>query len=211
MSDQQPNQPQNTPSWAQQQPQSPYGQPQPQWGQQPPQSGPQWGAPQYPQPPKKNRRGLKIALGIVGGLIVIGIISSAASGGGKKDDTADKTPATTAPAAAPTTTAAKAAAPAKPKPAPKPVTVLTEHGTGIKNTVKFTVHGDWDLHYTYDCANFGMQGNFAVTGMGGDFPNVMVNELDEKGTDTTHQHDGGTMYLQINSECAWTIKVIDLP
>lgn len=177
----------------------------PQWAQQP---APQWAAPQ--PPPKKKRRGLKIALGVVGGLIIIGIISSAASGGGKKDDTADNTPATT-PATAPTTTTAKAAAPAKPKPAPKPVTVLTEHGTGIKNTVKFTVHDDWDLTYTYNCSNFGMQGNFAVTGMGGDFPNVMVNELDTKGSDTTHQHDGGTMYLQINSECAWTIKVVDLP
>jgi hypothetical protein len=50
-----------------------------------------------------------------------------------------------------------------------------------------------------------------VTGMGGDFPNVMVNELDMKGGDTTHQHDGGTMYFQVNSECNWTLKVIDLP
>lgn len=193
------------------QPQSPYGQ-QPQWGQQAP-AGPQWGAPQPPAP--KKRRGLKIVLGVVGGIIAIGVIAGIASGGNKTDgtaDTADKA-STTAPAATGTTAApkAKATAPAQPKPAAKPVTVLSESGHGIKTTAKFTVHGDWDLHYTYSCASFGMKGNFAVMGQGGDFPDVMVNELGMKGADTTHQHDGGTLYLDINSECSWTIKVVDIP
>ena len=84
-----PNQPQ--PPDPGQQPQPPYGQPgQPQppyeqqWGQQPPQNyaPTQYGAPAYgaqpapgympPQQPKRSRRGLWIALAIIGGLIVLG-------------------------------------------------------------------------------------------------------------------------------------------
>jgi hypothetical protein len=188
MTNQQPN---PTPSWAQQ-PTTPGG----------------WGP--VPQPPKKKHRGLKIAGGVVGGIIVISIIA-AATGGGSKPSAAAPAASSSQPATTTAPATHSAAPAAKPKPKATATTVLTEHGTGIKNTVKFTVHGDWDLNYTYNCASFGMQGNFAVTGMGGDFPDVMVNELGTKGTDTTHQHDGGTMYLQVNSECSWTIKAIDLP
>lgn len=148
---------------------------------------------------------------MVGAVVAIGVIGAIA-GGGKKDNSADSKPAaaTTAPAAT-TSAASKApAAAAKPKAAPKPVTVLSESGNGVKTTAKFTVHGDWDLKYTYDCASFGMQGNFAVM-TGGDLPDVLVNEIGKKGGDVTHQHDGGTLYLSVNSECAWTLKVIDLP
>ena len=90
----QPGQPQQPPyeqQWGQQPQQPPYGQPgQPQqppyeqqWGQQPPQDytptqyvAPAYGAqpaPGYmpPQQPKRSRRGLWIALGIIGGLIVL--------------------------------------------------------------------------------------------------------------------------------------------
>jgi hypothetical protein len=205
LSYQQPNQPQQPAQWGQQ----------PQWGQGTP--GPQWGAPRPPEP--KNRRGLKITLGVVGGIIAIGVIANLADGGKKDDSAGSKAPATKAAGAAPTTAqapaapATKAAAPAQPKPKPKPTakTVLTESGDGVKSTVRFTVHGDWDLHYTYNCANFGMQGNFAVTSNGGDFPDVLVNELGKKGSDVTHVHDGGTLYLDVNSECNWTIKAVDIP
>jgi hypothetical protein len=97
----QPGQPQQPPyeqQWGQQPQQPPYGQPQPpygqpgqpqqppygqQWGQQPPQDytptqyvAPGYGAqpaPGYapPQQPKRSRRGLWIALAIIGGLIVL--------------------------------------------------------------------------------------------------------------------------------------------
>lgn len=114
MSSQQPNQPHQPPSWAQQPPQPSYGQPQPpQWGQQP-QAGPQWGAPQPPAP--KKHRGLKIALGIVGGIIAISVIASLASSG-KKDGTNSSAPqGTPAGTAAATTTPGAAATPAKKKP-----------------------------------------------------------------------------------------------
>lgn len=192
MTGQQPNP--HTPSWAQPAPP-------------PPTVG--WGPP--PQPPEKKRTGLKVALGVVGAIIVISIIGAAANGSSKKtdDDNAAAAPSASA------TTEQSSAAPAptrathKPKPAAK--TVLTESGNGIKTTAKFHVSGDWDLHYTYDCAAFGMQGNFVVTTGGTSFPLPLANELGKKGAEVTHQHDGGTLYLEIDSECSWTVKVVDIP
>jgi hypothetical protein len=75
------------------------------WRQQPP-AGPDGTPP--PGPPKPNRRGLKIAGGVVGFLIVIGIISSATGGGGKSGSASspEAPPATfdvTTPDVAPTT------------------------------------------------------------------------------------------------------------
>jgi hypothetical protein len=98
-------------------------------------------------------------------------------------------------------------APAK----PKPRTVLVQSGNGLKTTKTFRVHGDWDLHYSYNCSNFGLgQGNFQVwedNSIG-----IFVNELGKRGSDVTHQHDGsGSLALKINSECRWTIKVVQLP
>lgn len=194
----------------------------PQWAQPPQQPAPTgWVTPPLaPLPPKKHRAA-KIAGGIVGAIVVISVIGAIAGGGKKNDDkaaaatpTASTAQQDAAPAAEPTT---KAAAPApstaKPKPKPKPAakTVLTESGHGIKTTQRFTVHGDWDLHYTYNCASFGMQGNFIVTTGGTDFPMPLANEIGMKGTETTHQHEDGTLYLDVNSECSWTIKVIDIP
>ncbi|GAA2092182.1 hypothetical protein [Actinomadura alba] len=94
---------------------------------------------------------------------------------------------------------------------PSPKVVLTAKGKGLKSTKTFTVRGDWDLEYTYDCRDtYGDMGNFQVwnddTGMG----DIYVNELGAKGDDVTHQHTGGKLALQINSQCRWTIKVIDV-
>lgn len=200
MTDQQQPHP-NIPTWATQ-PQQPSG----------------WGP--APEPPKKKHLARNIVLGVVGAVVLIGIIGAATGSGGKKDDdkstaAAPSATATTeqpadAPgteAAAPATTATKPA----PKPKPKAKTVLTESGDGIKTTVKFHVSGDWDLHYTYDCSNFGTSGNFIVTTGGTDFPMPLANELGANGSEVTHQHDGGTLYLEVNSECSWTVKVVDIP
>jgi hypothetical protein len=199
MTEQQPNP--NTPSWPTIQP------PQPPVG---------WGAP-TPQPPKKKHRARNITLGVVGAIVVISIISAATGGGKKGGNQAAAAPAVTAttdqPAADPATAVAAPAPKKTHKAAPKPVakTVLVESGSGIKTTARFHVSGDWDLKYTYNCASFGMQGNFIVTTGGTDFPLPLANELGKRGSVTTHQHDGGSLYLEVNSECSWTLKVIDIP
>jgi hypothetical protein len=100
--------------------------------------------------------------------------------------------------------------PAPPAPpttvAPATPTVLySKTGSGIGSTPNFTTGAEWQVQYTYDCANFGQQGNFAVT----DESDVLVNALAAGGSDTAYVHNSpGTHSLTVNSECNWTIKVI---
>ncbi|GHF28981.1 hypothetical protein GCM10010218_07670 [Streptomyces mashuensis] len=141
----------------------------------------------------------------VGTTVLVGILVAvaASSGGGKQP--ADRTDAATG--------SARDGAVARPQPgkaAAQPRTVLTESGSGIKSTAKFTVSGDWDLRYSYDCSSFGTDGNFIVS-EGGTLGNTLVNELGAQGKDVTHRLDGGTKYLEVNSECSWKVEAVDLP
>jgi hypothetical protein len=131
-----------------------------------------------------------------------GIIGAVASSGTSTNAAADKA-APGAPAGAKTT--AKAAATSK----AKTVTVLKPlKGNGTKNTAKFKTGDDWTIHYSYNCASFGMKGNFQVFIGGNDLNAGMVNELATKGSGTEPVYDdSGTHYLTVNSECSWTVSV----
>ncbi|MBO0656276.1 MULTISPECIES: hypothetical protein [Streptomyces] len=143
---------------------------------------------------KKGCGGCAVAAALIAVILVVAAIAS--SGGGKesagKTGSDSRGSASDAPAAT------------------KPRTVLSESGNGIKSTAKFTVSGDWDLRYTFDCSSFGNSGNFIVS-EGQALGAVLVNALAAKGDDVTHLHDGGTKHLEINSECSWTVQVVDLP
>jgi hypothetical protein len=113
-----------------------------------------------------------------------------------------RTPAASqVPASTPKTTAART-------PAPSHAVLLQQHGSGTATTKRFTAPADWDLAWSYDCAAFGSQGNFQV------FPNsnnafaslVPVNQLGRSGKGVEHYHEGGQIYLEINSECSWSVK-----
>lgn len=115
---------------------------------------------------------------------------------------------------APTETGSTVAAPAQPAPAQAaavPQVLLNISGSGSKSTAKFTAASDWDLNWSYDCSNFGSQGNFQVFVYNGDgsmsFSNSGVNQLGKSGADVEHYHSGGTFYLTVNSECSWKIQV----
>lgn len=175
----------------------------------PPQYGP-YGAPPpgFPPPaqPKKTNRALVGCLGcgglIVAVFVIVGIVGAISGAGKNTPNSATPPPAGSA--------VASPKAHIKPPAPPKPRTVLTESGTGTKSTKTFRVHGDWDLHYSYNCSNFGSSGNFQVWGDGG--IDVYVNELEHHNSDVTHEHHGGgSMALKINSECHWKIKVVQLP
>jgi hypothetical protein len=89
-------------------------------------------------------------------------------------------------------------------------TVATFSGSGIENTPKFTVTDTWKLSYSFDCSNFGSQGNFQVYEDGGNDFSLSVNDLAKSKSGSTYAYgDAGTHYLEINSECSWTVKVID--
>lgn len=208
------NQPQwgAQPQWAQQPGQQQYGDQQQQsyQGQPGPQPGWQQQAPAGPPPKKKSKLGIG-CLSIVGGVVLVVIIAAAVGSGDKSDDTGSNTAAAAAAtqaaggnAAAVATTQAPAAVPAK-------TVVLKVSGSGIKNTKSFTTGDDWSIKYSFNCSDFGSQGNFQVYVYTDDqLSDTPVNALAEKGSDTTYEHgDSGTQYLEVNSECSWSLTVTD--
>lgn len=176
-------------------PYPPYGQqqyPPPGYGQQP---GPQRPAP--PQPSRRRRSWprrhpfLSFLIAFVT-VVVIGVATSAGNGGGTTPPAASGNPA----AAAKTV---------------KPHTVATFTGSGENNTSRFTVTSTWKLDYSFNCSSFGGSGNFAVDEDGGsDINGVSVNDLADSKTATSWAYNNaGTHYLAIDSECDWTVTVID--
>jgi len=206
--------------------QSPYG---------PPTGFPPGPPPRDSRPWHRRHRKLVIAGGALGVLLVIGGIGNAVSGSKPAaavspastvtktvTATAVVTKTVTAKATVRVTVTATAAAPASAAPAPAPApassspagssgTVATFSGSGIKNTPQFTVSDTWELEYSYDCSDDGGSGNFIVDEDGGsDLNGAGVNELGAGGSSSTMVYgDAGTHYLSINSECSWTVKVVD--
>ena len=88
---------------------------------------------------------------------------------------------------------------------------LTQSGQGTASTAKFTVPaaaGGWRLAWSYSCAALGSTGNFIIYVNGGSGNDQGVNELGMKGSSVEHYYDTGTFYLQISSECNWSIQAV---
>lgn len=121
---------------------------------------------------------------VVAGVLVVGsctIIAVTASKSGPLVPTPIMTTSSNAPS---TRSTSASAAPASVN--VKPKVILAEHGQGNKSTATFLVHGDWDLHYSYDCSQVpGGQGTFIV---GTTEDPGFINEMGPGGQDTTHQH-----------------------
>jgi hypothetical protein len=142
-----------------------------------------------------------VFLSLCGLVFVIGIAAAAASPSSSSPSAASAPPAQTQAAAPPAPSRAAVAA-AK--------TVATFSGSGITNTAQFTVSSTWKLDYSFDCSNFGYAGNFIVMEDGGLSGAMNVNELAMSKTGSSYAYnDAGTHYIEVNSECSWTLKVID--
>ena len=162
----------------------------------------------------KNKTNVSLSGGLrVAAVIVICIIAGVVLSQGSSSSS---TPTASVPAA-PDNVAATTQQPA-PKPAQQtqpvaaPQVLLSIKGNGSKTTQTFTAAGAWDLSYTYDCSNFGVsQGNFQVYVYNSDgsisYNNAPVNQLGKSGSDVEHYHTGGSFYLEVNSECDWTVSV----
>jgi hypothetical protein len=95
------------------------------------------------------------------------------------------------------------------------VTIATFTGNGDTSTSKFTVrgNGNWVLKYSYDCsAQPGGEGPFMVDedAMNNETPSaVAIFRLDSGGKGSWHVYgDEGRHYLQIQTECPYTISVV---
>jgi hypothetical protein len=138
--------------------------------------------------------GVFVVIAVIGGLAGCGASAGTdtASGG-------------SSPTASPKTHASKPS----PKPVHKVSTLLKLNGSGIAKTQQFRTGSNWTLKYSYDCSNFGSSGNFSVTEYtNGQLNDVLVNELKAKNAGSTPVYDSGAHYLEINSECDFSIKVV---
>lgn len=158
------------------------------------------------QPPRRSRKGcVFLGCGGLGALLVlIAVIAASHSSSSSPPAALPTVPLATvaqSQPAAPASTAAKAVA----------KTVATFTGSGTEKTATFTTSATWALSYAFDCSSFGSKGNFQVfTDGGSDFNGVMVNDLAMSKSAVTYAYnDAGTHYLAVNSECSWTVKVVD--
>ncbi|WIG61025.1 MAG: hypothetical protein OJF49_003773 [Ktedonobacterales bacterium] len=97
-------------------------------------------------------------------------------------------------------------------PTPKWTTVQKFKGNGIKKTGIFSVPDDWKLVWTCNPSSYYFgQYNVIVTVYSSDGTplDLAVNTICKSGNtgDSTEEHQGGDIYLDIDSEAAWTIQV----
>src|SRR5579859_1191525 len=188
-----------------QQPQ--YPQPYPQPTGYPPQMPP------MPQPPQK-KNFFRTIPGIITGIIIVcclvGGIATAISKGG--DST---TPSGTG-SAGNTTKPQETSTPAATATAthtPKWTTIQSFSGNGAKKTATFNVPDDWRIVWSCDPSSFyGSQYNVIVDVYNSDgsyLDPAAVNTICKTGNtgDNTEEHQGGDVYLDINSEGSWKIEI----
>jgi hypothetical protein len=153
-----------------------------------------------PQPtaPSKGHALRNVSLGCLGLIVLLIIIGIAANG----------SHGTSTPAPSPSNSATNQPSAAQSSPVAATV-LLDKTGSGINKTPDFTAAGDWEIDWSYDCSNFGQNGNFAITvfNSDGSLADVAANQLGAKGSDVANEHQGGTFYLQMNSECDWHVIV----
>jgi hypothetical protein len=139
-----------------------------------------------------------------GGLIALLVIIGIAQGGSHSSSpssTAAVSPSNSA-TSAPTAKASTAPAAAK--------VLLDKTGSGIGKTAIFTTPSEWEIDYSFDCANFGQSGNFSITVYDGasQLKDLPANQLALKGSDVAYEHNlSGPYYLEMNSECDWHVVV----
>lgn len=119
---------------------------------------------------------------------------------------------TTAVTPRPTTTHRPTQTP-RPSPthAPQWTTIQSFSGNGTKNTTTFSVPDSWRLVWSCDPASFSGQYNLIVhvNAPDGSIIDFAVNTICKAGNtgDWTQEYQGGTIYLEVISEAAWSIQV----
>lgn len=177
------------------------------------------------QPPKKPfyRSPLGIGCGVlVAAFLLCGLIAAltnVAKSTTNTTNTADitATQPTSGQQAAPTQQAVPTQKPV-PTHALKWTTVYTFSGNGSKKTGTFTVPDDWRI--AWSCQGLtdgsGVDGVLYITVTGTDGAPVDLNAVGAnckygvRSSDFTEEHQGGAVYLDVNTSLSWTIQVQEL-
>ncbi len=141
-------------------------------------------------------------------LIACFLVLALSACGSETGTTSSPAVATSAPTATPTAT------PKSTQP-PKWTTVQKFSGNGTKKTGNFTVPDSWQILWSCDNTgqNYGIDGVMYISVYGSD--GTPIDPAAVSGTckagkvtkDSTEEHQGGQVYLDINSSLSWTIQV----
>lgn len=166
--------------------------------------------PQQYQPPtrKRNLGWLWIVMALIAGIFIgyaAHMPTSPSTTSATMQATSQPTQAATQPAIIPTSASTLA----------EWKTVQSFSGNGAKKTGIFTVPNDWKLNWQCKPSSFfSGQYNLQVFlySSDGSLVDLVVNTICESGntSDITEEHQGGQVYLDINSEAAWSIQVQEL-
>ncbi len=98
-------------------------------------------------------------------------------------------------------------------------TLLDATASGHLTTQDVSVPGAWLAVFTWDCADARSRGDTTADGFSVTVSNADDMSLAEehsktvrtgrKGGDTLHFKQGGTFYLEINTDCSWRLRMID--
>lgn len=96
-----------------------------------------------------------------------------------------------------------------------PAPILQAQGSGDQTTGMFTVPSNWSASYTYDCSEFsnGQGGDFSVyirlpdRSYSGSNSPITTSPRGDTGSGTKDYHTGGTFYLDVGSDCLWSITI----
>ena len=151
---------------------------------------------------------------IVAGVALIALIAVIALS--RPPDTAHTASPAPSISGQPTTSAPTTSESIQPTPPPTSTVLLTFEGSGSKSSEPFIASGDSvALAYTFDCSALGTSGNFTESFYD---TNALVldtvKEFAKSGTRTTVVYIANTAlpyHLEVNSQCAWTIKVTGTP
>jgi hypothetical protein len=124
---------------------------------------------------------------------------------------------TVAPTATTTRVPSQPTSTATPKPTPTPThtaqwtTVQSFSGNGTNKTDTFNVPAKWKLVWTCTPASFGGSYNVSVWvyDSSGNMQDLAVNTICQAGNTggSTIEYVSGTVYLEVDSEAVWTLKV----
>jgi hypothetical protein len=150
-------------------------------------------------------------------VIVVFIGYGAGFGAGAVQNRASNPPVSAA--SSPDTQQQPTQAPAQPTPTPRPTqppkwtTVQSFSGNGGKHTATFTVPDDWRISWTCNPTSFnGLDYNVIIevdNASDGSVLDLPVNTMCKAGhtSDTSEEHQAGTVYLNVTSEGDWSIAV----
>ena len=91
-------------------------------------------------------------------------------------------------------------------PTSPPMTITSNEIGDSGQSQQFTIGGPWAMAWSYNCSNYGSQGNFQVS-INGSTGDIGPNELGPSGTGTDNYNDTGTFSVSVNSECHWSLTI----